>query len=253
MLLHLLRQVGRCCSGVESRHPVDCLEMAFKSLEDGPAEAAEAAHGARPSPRRRWLELGIVLVLGPALGLVLWHTVFKKETCPAGQEFLAEQPCDSFCKPPFDTPFCTADVKGPGCGCPKGKAWYYSGGDSDPKAGCYDGPLKCPNFSNSSCPTGQEFLAEEPCGQVCEPPFEIRICPADLKGPGCGCPEAKSWYYSGGGSDQKAGCYDGPFNCPNFSNSSVAPTTSAPTTEAPTTGAPTTEAPTTGAPTTKAP
>jgi hypothetical protein len=116
--------------------------MAVKSLEDGPAEAAEAAHGARPSPRRRWLVLGIVLALGLALGLVLWQTVFKK-TCPAGQEFLAEQTCFPVCEPPFQLPACTAEIKKAGCGCPKDKPWYYS---DLKKGGCYEKPEDCPNF-----------------------------------------------------------------------------------------------------------
>jgi hypothetical protein len=120
----------------------------LKSLEDGPVDST---HSVRPSSRRRWLVLGAVLALGLMVGLVLWLAVFKNnesprkevQVCPAGVEYLTERTCDQVCAKPFQFMLCTGEVKGPGCGCPRDRPWYYGNASVGE---CYTRAEDCPNF-----------------------------------------------------------------------------------------------------------
>ncbi len=122
----------------------------LKSLEDGPVDST---HSVRPSSRRRWLVLGAVLALGLVVGLVLLLTVFKNkknespqqdsQVCPVGVEYLSERQCDQVCAEPFDYKFCSAEVKGPGCGCPSDRLWYYGNASVGE---CFTRAADCPNF-----------------------------------------------------------------------------------------------------------
>jgi hypothetical protein len=111
-----------------------CPMMAVKSLEDGRAEPAEASHGSRPSRRRRWLVLGIVLALGLALGLVRGRPCSRRRAPPDKNLWPT---CFSRCDMPFEEAVCSAEIKKAGCGCPKDKLWYYSdqkgGGRATPR------------------------------------------------------------------------------------------------------------------------